>query len=562
MTNSSGFNRVVVDHDVPVRMRDGVVLQANVYRPETGDRLPTLLTRTPYNKDEIRHAAWSGIDPVGTARAGFVVVVQDVRGRYASEGQWQPFASERCDGYDTIEWAADLPWSNGRVGMYSGSYCGNTQWLAALARPPALAAISPAFTWSEPTNGLLARGGAVELGLGLFWALEHGYDTVARDVTDSAELQLRAASLMDEWNRLPRDGYWELPVNEVPILRRHGVPALGGIRAIDNPEAADWSRIAGHYDDVAIPTFHTAGWYDIFIQGTLDNYMAMADRQRETRLVVGPWSHQALADPVGQQRFGPLSARDAAPIHAHTSWRDLHLAWLRRHLLPDQTVELPPAPVRIFVMGRNEWRDESEWPLRRARSQRWFLRSGGSLTQTAPLQREGPSSYTYNPMNPVPTIGGNGVPSGEYPAGPIDQAGVEARRDVLVFTSEPLRDDLEATGRVRVVLYAQSSAPSTDWVARLCDVHPDGRSLNLCDGILRVVSGAHDGQRYELDLWSTSNLFLRGHRVRVQVTSSSFPRWDRNLNTGDQNESSHQIARQRIYHDAERASHIELPVIA
>jgi uncharacterized protein len=217
--------------------------------------------------------------------------------------------------------------------------------------------------------------------------------------------------------------------------------------------------------------------------------------------------------------------------------------------------------VRIFVMGRNEWRDEPEWPLRRARIEAHYLHAEGRLTTTAPNEAEASSSFTYDPADPVPTRGGLLVMASAYPAGPLDQSPVEDRDDVLVFTSLPLDEEMEVTGRIRVVLHAVSSAPSTDWVARLCDVHPDGRSYNICDGILRVTDGADGVDRYEIDLWSTSNVFLRGHRIRVQVTSSSFPRWDRNLNTGNQDSAEMQIARQRIFHDATRPSFIELPVI-
>jgi hypothetical protein len=217
--------------------------------------------------------------------------------------------------------------------------------------------------------------------------------------------------------------------------------------------------------------------------------------------------------------------------------------------------------VRIFVMGRNQWRDEPAWPPFRARQERWFLRAEGSLTQDGPAADERPSEFVYDPAVPVPTVGGHTVISPGYPAGPRDQASVEGRPDVLVFTSAPLPEDLEVTGRLQVILHAESSAPSTDWVARLCDVHPDGRSYNLCDGILRVCSGAEACERREIDLWSTSNVFLRGHRLRVHVTSSSFPRWDRNLGTGNQHKSAYQLARQRIHHDANQPSYIPLPAI-
>jgi uncharacterized protein len=557
---SSG--RAIVEFDVAARMRDGVALRANVYRPEGSGPWPTLLARTPYGKDNLQTVSWPGFDPVQAARRGFIVVVQDTRGRFASDGDWDPFSFEGQDGHDSVEWAATLPGSNGRVGMYGGSYHGNTQWLAAIERPPSLAAISPAMTWSEPMDGVFARGGAVELGLALMWALHTGQEYLGRLGLDDVELQRRIDDVTDELDRLAEAGYWELPVNDMAALRRHGVPDIGGIRVLDDPDVAKRSRVGDSHDRVEVPTFHTAGWYDLFLQGTLDSYQAMAAAGREARLIIGPWTHQRFADPVGERAFGLRAGRDGVPVHAHGSWNDLQLAWFRRHLVPEANVELPAAPVRIFVMGRNEWRDESCWPPERAVDERWFLRSDGSLTSAGPGLGEDASEFLYDPADPVPTVGGHGAVWPGYAAGPIDQAGVEARDDVLVFTSGPLEEDLEVTGRVRVVLHAESSAPSTDWVARLCDVHPEGRSFNLCDGIVRVTERAQERACHEIDLWSTSNVFLRGHRLRVHVTSSSFPRWDRNLNTANQRESRHEVARQRVHHAAGRPSYIELPVIA
>jgi putative CocE/NonD family hydrolase len=560
-TGSNGAS-VSVDLDVPARMRDGVALRANVYRPGGSGPWPTLLARTPYSKDDQRQHVWCGLDPVQAARRGFLVVVQDVRGRFASGGAWDPFRFEHEDGYDTVEWAARLPGSNGRVGMYSASYCASTQWLAAAERPPSLAAISPALTWSDPLDGLFARGGAVELGVALRWALENGFDSIRRLGLDDDERRRRAGAVIDAWDRLGEAGYWDLPVNDIAVLRGLRIPELGGIRALDDPAVAERCRVTGLYDRFDVPSFHTAGWYDIFVQGTLDNYAAMARAGREARLIVGPWTHETFADPIGERLFGMRAGRDGVPVHADGDWNDLQLAWFRRQLDPAAGVELPEAPVRIFVMGRNVWRDEPGWPPERAVEQRWYLRADGSLTSTGPEPGERPSVFVYDPGNPVPTAGGHGVMSPGDATGPVDQAAVEARDDVLVFTSEPLREELEVTGRVRVVLHAESSAPSTDWVVRLCDVHPDGRSFNLCDGIVRVGERAHECARHELDLWSTSNVFLRGHRLRVHVTSSSFPRWDRNLNTGDQREPRHAVARQRVTHDAERPSYVVLPVIA
>jgi hypothetical protein len=428
-----------------------------------------------------------------------------------------------------------------------------------MERPPSLAAIAPALTWSEPMDGLFARGGAFELGLSLRWALENGYDTLNRLELGDAERRRRIDALIDEWDRLGEGGYWDLPVRDLGAIRRHRVPDLGGVRVLDEPELAAGCRVRGRYDGLDVASFHTAGWYDIFVQGTLDNYVAMAAAGREARLVVGPWSHQAFGDPIGELAFGMHAGREGVPAGGDCA--EAQLAWLRRQLAPGADVEPPAAPVRIFVMGRNAWRSEPCWPLERARAERWFLRADGSLAPTGPDPDDGVSEFAYDPADPAPSIGGHGAMSIDRPSGPVDQAKVEARDDVLVFTSEPLRGELEVTGRVGFVLHAQSSAPSADWVARLCDVHPDGRSFNLCDGIVRLIEGADRCARIEIDLWSTSNVFLAGHRIRVHVTSSSFPRWDRNLNTGDQRESRHQVARQQIHHGANRPSYVELPVV-
>jgi putative CocE/NonD family hydrolase len=558
MSDEAG--EVQIAFDVPARMRDGVVLRANVYRPVGRGPWPTLLTRTPYDKDSFIQASWSGFDPVQIAKQGFLVVVQDVRGRFASDGEWAPYRHEGEDGYASVDWAAALPGSNGRVGMYSASYCGNVQWLAAAEQPPALGAIAPGFTWAEPMDGLLARGGAVELGVALRWALENGYETIRRWHADPVERAPRIEALMDEWDRVDAIGYRELPVRDIAVLRRHGVPDLGAIPAIDDPAIAARARVSDLHARVEVPSLHTAGWYDIFNQGTLDNYMGAVAAGREARLIVGPWTHVTFTDPIGERLFGIRASRDGAAVHPEGSWRDAQLAWLRRHLLPAADAS-SGTPVRIFVMGRNEWRDEPAWPLARAVPQRWYLQSGGALAPSEPADREAASTFAYDPADPVPTVGGNGVMSVSVASGPVDQGRVERRDDVLVFTSEPLTRELEVTGRVCVVLHAESSAPSTDWVARLCDVDRDGRSFNVCDGIVRVHAGADACNRVEVDLWSTSIAFQPGHRVRLQVTSSCFPRWDRNLNTGDQCSPEHRVANQRVHHDAARPSYVELPVV-
>jgi putative CocE/NonD family hydrolase len=553
---------VRVQFDVPAQMRDGVTLRADVYRPGDGGPWPTLLARTPYDKGSWEMLAW--LDPVKAAARGFMVVIQDTRGRFASEGEWIPLHFEREDGHDTVEWAAKLPGSNGRVGMYGQSYVGNTPWMAAIEQPPSLAAIAPAMTPADPLEGTFARGGAIELGITAPWTLMMGCAHLQRLPLTEDQRGERLQALLDDLDRLPTDGYWGLPVQDLPVLGRHESPELGTLRMFDDPDVVARCRVAGEYERVNVPSFHIAGWHDLHVQGMLDSYMAMASLGRPARLIVGPWTHnEPFADPIGELCFGIRGSRMGAPAHAHGDLGDEQLAWFRGYLGPSAEADASAfgPPVRIFVMGRNVWRDETSWPLARASTERWFLGAGGALRAGGPVAEDQATEFLYDPGDPVPTHGGNTVMVPAFPPGPLDQARIEARADVCVFTSEPLERDLEVTGRVRVVLHAESSAPSTDWVARLCDVHPDGRSFNLCDGIVRIANDADAYQQVEIDLWSTSNVFLAGHMLRVHVTSSSFPRWDRNLNTGNQREPRWQTARQRVHHDTERPSWIELPVI-
>jgi uncharacterized protein len=555
---------IAIEHDVPAPMRDGVVLHADVYRPQGDGPWPTLLMRTPYGKRV--NLITATLEPLRAARAGFMVVVQDTRGRFRSDGDWTPFRYEREDGYDTVEWAASLPGSNGRVGMFGDSYMGSTQWMAAVEQPPSLGAIAPAVTWRDPLDGLFARGGALELGLTLPWDLQTGAGHILKHAASTEEAARRLDALIADYDRLASDAYWDLPVHEAAVVRRHGAPDIGTIRMLEDPDAVSWCRVEGRHERVTMPTFHVGGWYDIFAQGVLDNYMAMSALGRPARLVMGPWTHDVPAEePHGELALGLRSNRFGAPSHPRGDLTDEQLAWFRQRLDAGAdaatATDDEAAPVRIFTIGRNTWRDEPAWPLARARDERWHLKAGGALDPAAPAGDAIPNEYVYDPADPVPTVGGNLVMSPAFPPGAFDQRRVEERADVLLFTSEPLERELEVTGCVRVVLHVESSAPSTDWVARLCDVHPDGRSYNVCDGIVRIAEGADRLQRVEIDLWSTSIAFLPGHRLRVHVTSSCFPRWDRNLNTGDQRSPRMQVARQRVHHDGEHPSWIELPTI-
>jgi hypothetical protein len=557
--HTAGIAELTVGRDVPVRMRDGVVLRANVYRPAAPGPWPTLLARTPYGKDLPGASAW--LDPLRAAAAGFVVVVQDVRGRFVSEGAWEPFLHEIADGYDTVEWAARLPGSNGRVGMFGLSYWGSTQWLAAIAQPPSLGAIAPGLTWSDPDDGLLRRGGALELGLGLVWALEQGIEYLRRQDEPPGQTERRVQGVIDELDLLPETGIWELPVSARSLIARHAVPGLDGVSDGSHHSVPAACRVVGRHDRIRVPVFGIGGWHDTFIQGVLDNHTALTAVGGDSRIVIGPWSHSNFSDTIGGLSFGMRARKDGGPAGGPDDLNHLQLTWFRRHLTPEISADADLAPVRIFVMGANRWRDETSWPPSGATEQRWYFRSSGELTTSPPSASDTASEFTYDPADPVPNVGGQTLSSPRWPPGPIDQTAIESRADVLVFTSEPLTRGLEVTGPVRVVLHAHSSTTSTDWVARLCDVHPDGRSYGLCDGILRIVHNADELRRHELDLWSTSNLFRRGHRLRVHVTSSSFPRWDRNLNTGNQDRAEHAPAHQHIHHDAGHPSWLQLTVI-
>lgn len=370
-------------------------------------------------------------------------------------------------------------------------------------------------------------------------------------------------SLIADYDGLRERSYWELPTGRLPAIERFGGPDLGTQRALAAPETAEHARVAGRHHAVTTPSLIVTGWYDIFMQGALDNHIAMAKTGRPTKLLVGPWSHleNAIPGAVGETNFGLTSTQSA--IAGQYSLSELQLRWFDHWLLVQNTGLLDEPPVKIFVMGTNTWRDENEWPLARAVDTPWFLRSDGRLSERAPGVDEDHDTYVYDPNDPVRTRGGALVMSVDYPAGPFDQAPVEQRPDVLVYTSDPLAHDLEVTGPVRVTLHAATDGPSTDWVVRLCDVDEHGVSRNITDGILRVNAPADTVGEHEIALWSTSNVFRAGHRLRVQVTSSNFPRWDRNPNTGEppQTATTLRPAHQRIFHDATRASSITLPVV-
>ena len=582
--------QIVVDYDVPARMRDGVTLRANVYRPADEGQWPVLLTRLPYGKDFPLGS--SIMDPAQVARRGYVVVVQDTRGRMTSEGKWVPFFYEPEDGVDTVAWAAQLPHSNGQVGMYGASYFGFTQWAAAIHQPPALKAMVPFQTWNDPLNGVLFRGGALELGTSGSWQLSMALDVLMRRHQGNPEALGQAIYLLArEMDALGTSGYASLPLKEFAPLKKQDV-APYFFENFSHPMERDFElirplHILGHHQNVTVPTLNIGGWYDIFLQDTIANFNIMrkegsTPEARQSKLLIGPWSHGGVSNPVGELNFGFAST--GALIDLKIDMVSLQLRWFDHWLKGIDTGMLNEAPIKLFVMGANAWREEQEWPLARAVQTRYYLRSGGhanglagdgALTLDPPDENDSPDRYLYDPANPVPTRGGALLMTPEYRSGPFDQRPVESREDVLVYSSEMLSDDLEVTGPIKVYLWAVSSAPDTDFIARLVDVYPNGYAQNLTDGIVRARYRHFErgeapsliepgvAYEYEIDLWATSNLFKAGHRIRLDVTSSSFPRWDRNPNTGHAfgEDAELAVARQTILHDSEHPSYVVLPIV-
>jgi putative CocE/NonD family hydrolase len=565
---------VSVERDVPARMRDGTVLRADVYRPAGDGRWPVLLTRLPYGKHT--PPAANILDPTLAASRGYVVIIQDTRGRFSSEGEWVPFRHEAEDGADTVAWAAALPYADGQAGMFGASYFGFTRYVVAVQQAPELKTIVPYITPVDPFDGLPYRAGAFELGMEAVFHLGQWRNVVVRREQDPAARQAATERLTAELQALGRQGFWSLPLAEFAPLKRHGAAPnfFENLAApMDRVHFAHMDMLA-QLDHVQVPVLNVGGWYDIFLPGALSAFRRLRALGRPTKPLIGPWIHgSAPRNPIGELDFGPRS--ELRSLDDQGGFWQLQLRWFDHWLKGIDTGLMAEAPVRLFVMGANVWRDEREWPLARAVTTPYYLRAGGVL-RTEPPGQELPDRYTYDPADPVLTHGGAiDRLTPEFQPGPFDQRPIEARPDVLVYTTQPLGRDVEVTGPVSVHLWAASSAPDTDFVARLVDVYPDGRSITLTDGIIRArYRHFHSGgppsliepnrpYAYAIDLWATSNVFMAGHRIGLHVTSSSFPRWDRNPNTGHPfgADAELAVAHQTILHDREHPSYVTLPLI-
>lgn len=543
--------------NLKVPMRDGVGLATTVFLPQAQGRYPVVLVRTAYNR-----VPMNGVD---FARRGIAFVTQDVRGRYDSGGDWYPFVHEAADGADTLDWLVAQSWCNGRVGMFGDSYLAATQFYAALSGHPALVALNPRFMAGDCWKRAYYCDGAFSLGLTWSWLC---FECSARTSEAGWMPLYDVAGLLRS-----------LPLSAMDVASGAGVVPWYRDYVVRNQYGPHWDtlNVRQHFARVRTPTLLMGGWYDYYAGEACRNFNSLrgaaptAELRASHRLVLGPWTH-------GVNPVSTLGERDFGP--AALTQNDLTARWLEALLQGGTPAEVLPAPVRLFVMGCDEWRDEAEWPLARTRQVDYYLHAGGGLSPEAPGE-DAPDEYDYDPEDPCPTRGGNHS-IGPYnpglyelaPPGPFDQSALEARPDVLIYTSAPLAEDTEVTGPVTVTLYAASSAPDTDFVARLCDVYPDGRSLNLTEGVIRArfredVWGAPrlmaPGTVYEftIDLDVTSNLFLAGHRLRLTVTSSNFPLWDRNLNTGGDpaTGTSWQIARQTVHHCRRYPSRVRLPLV-
>ena len=568
---SQPTHKIKMMYDVKVPMRDGVNLSTDIYLPDAEGPFPAVLFRTPYNNNNEMNVE----DCIYFASRGYAFVAQDARGRWDSEGEWYPFINEAEDGFDSLEWVGSQPWCDGNVGMWGGSYVGLAQWQAAPLRSKYLKAMVPRVGYSNLYHNWVYTGGAFQLAFNLKWGA----------------IQMHTRTNQAQYLWMPESNHlsslqWHLPLNT--MAEAAGRNSQFWKDWIDHPSYDDYWRsmrpVDAHYADIRVPAYGFGGWFDVFLQSTLNNFMGVNQYGRppgkgNQKMVIGPWVHN-VGNFGRETRTGDVEFGDAAQIDLRAErvrWFDY---WLKG--IENGVTDEPP--VKVFVMGANRWREASDWPVPGTQYTRYYLHSGGNsnsvfggggLDTTSPTS-EAPDKWDYDPEHPVMTVGGStccGEDDTPVSMGPRDQQTVEWRPDVLVYSTTPLDSDIEVTGPVKMVLYASSSAPDTDFTAKLVDVNANGTAINVAEGIIRgryrdsweqpELMEPGRVYKFEIDLWSTSNCFLAGHRVRVEVASSNFPHFDRNPNTGNPfgQDVELQVAHQTVYHDADHPSHIVLPII-
>ena len=540
-----------------VSMRDGVNLSTNVFLPDGIGPWPVVLVRTAYNRNFVYDSSFP--------RFEMALVVQDCRGRYASEGEYYPFVNEANDGYDTLEWISSQTWCNGKIGMYGASYLAATQFYAAISGSKKISVLNPQFMAEDCWKQAYFSNGAFSLGLTWSWLC---FETNSK----TSEASLMPAFNVGELLRT-------LPLIDLDI--KSGADSVKSYRDFvsNNVYCEFWKQFSlrDQYDKFQMPVLLTGGWYDYYPSEMLKLFCELrkhSDTKQiadSHRIIIGPWTHGInYSTTLGEIDFGKDSLKE----------NDATIRWLDCILHEKNASQFQSAPIKIFVMGKNAWQDEYEWPPVRIRYTNYYLHSSGNIDTTPPGKDEKPDTYDYDPSNPVPTVGGNHSIGPYNPGlyelakpGPYDQRVLETRDDVMVYTGDILKHDIEITGPIIFNLFASSSAVDTDFVVKLADVYPDGMSINISEGIIRArfrnnVWGEPEliepGRVYEfnVDMVATSNVFKKGHRIKIYLTSSSFPLWDRNLNTGNNPayDTQMKIAHQTIFHDSLRPSHIVLPI--
>jgi putative CocE/NonD family hydrolase len=538
--------------EVPIPMRDGVELSTNIWLPDATGPVPAVMVRTPYGKNLMGTYIPPTPNMIELVSQGYAVVIQDCRGAYASGGVFVPHINESQDGFDTIEWLIAQPWCDGNIGTFGSSYLGMVQWSLARTGHNALKAIAPAMTTGDPHRSpWYSPGGAMSLDIVLIWgalmSLQGAIRAQQRGQRNEQDVAALSA-LIGNWEPL----FAETPVRNHPLIEKY-VPWMIQT-AIDNPDRNDmWDELSSinKVTSITTPALHIAGWYDLFLYENLYGYRVMQasaateEARAGQRLIIGPWGHSAngYLAMYRDRIFGLAATAESAQLGA------AHVAFFDRYLKDKHDALESSAPVRLFVMGLDQWRDEQAWPLPDTRYVEYFLvgdgpansAKGAGRLSLEPAEEARIDTYLYDPRRPVPTLGGTRVLLGGWD-GAADQRIVHSRDDVLIFSTDALERAVEVTGPVTATLYVSSSAIDTDFTAKLVDVFPDGRAIILCDGIqrMRYRNSSTDPEFmtpeavYEItiDLVATSNLFLPGHRILVEISSSNFPRYDRNSNTG------------------------------
>lgn len=566
--------RIIYDMEIP--MRDGVILRSNVFGPDDNKPYPAVLIHFPYLKDKFE-THWGWLNPLPIARAGYRVVIQDCRGTGKSDGEMDfDFACQSQDGYDTVEWLASQAWCDGNVGMYGLSYYGFTQMMTAQAQPPHLKSIAP---WMQ--TGLFKYSGGFTTGsLHLSWLLERARDRYAGDNSglpraEADALLERISAYLNDFGKLIA----YVPEDQNPAAFIPGIPMLEDyarrIRECDSPTGCVKEGRPIDFSKIRIPCFFLGGWYDETSKnGPLENWNAIASTPggeellKKCRLVMGPWNHgEVLPIRVGERQFGNGASHPfgVSPSELLIRWFD---STLKGKELPDE------APVSLFVMGRNEWRRENAWPVAGVEKNVYYLSSNGKAgcvendgrLETNIPKGEKEDVFVYNPEHPVPfRVPGISSECQNY-------ENLEKRADILTYTSDVLEEDLEVTGLVEADIYVSSSCPDTDFMLKLTEVYPDGRSINITDGAVRAsynntyvrqLLRPDEIRKLHVVLGNTSNLFRKGNRIRLDVTSSCFPKYDRNHNTADRIGSSAdmQVATNHVHHTVQYPSMLILPVV-